>query len=138
MSNNSLTSHEAKLDTQFFSKLSILSIGLLMIISVTLSFPFTYIGGFSFFMGGLIHYLPILVFGKLFFKKKNSLNAQTTVRTFYSGEALKLILTFLCFYIGFHWRLTQPAFLFSGYVVSLVVYWTLLFSLIKKASLSRN
>lgn len=85
-------------------------------------------------MGGLIHGFPLLLFGKLFFRKTKLLNAQGIVRTFYIGEMLKLIFTFLCFYMAFHWSLIQPSFLFVGYVVSLFIYWILLLKLAKTPS----
>lgn len=73
-------------------------------------------------LGGLIAFLPnVYLAAKIGWSKAKS--AQQIVRTFYTGEAIKLILTALLFYLVF--QLSDILFvpLFINFIAVLMVFW---------------
>ena len=82
------------------------------------------VGGYSGLCGGLIAWLPNLYFAHKAFRFSGARAAQSIVRSFYAGEAGKLILTAVLFALAFVVvkPLEAPA-LFGIFVLTLSVGW---------------
>lgn len=80
--------------------------------------------GYSALLGGLIAWLPNLYFAHKAFRFSGARAAREIVRSFYAGEAGKLILTFVLFALTFAGvkPLEAPA-LFGTYLLTLLVSW---------------
>ena len=74
-------------------------------------------------LGGLTCVVPSLYFANKFFKESGALAVNTTVNSFYTAEALKLILTGLLFWIVFKYLDVQPAPYFVGYIIAHMAFW---------------
>jgi ATP synthase protein I len=82
------------------------------------------VAGYSALLGGLIAWLPNLYFAHKAFRFSGARAAKDIVRSFYAGEAGKLILTFVLFALTFAGvkPLEAPA-LFGVYLLTLLVSW---------------
>ncbi|PTU76785.1 F0F1 ATP synthase subunit I [Pseudomonas indoloxydans] len=82
------------------------------------------VAGYSALLGGLIAWLPNLYFAHKAFRFSGARAAREIVRSFYAGEAGKLILTFVLFALTFAGvkPLAAPA-LFGVYLLTLLVSW---------------
>lgn len=82
------------------------------------------VAGYSALLGGLIAWLPNLYFAHKAFRFSGARAAREIVRSFYAGEAGKLILTFVLFALTFAGvkPLEAPA-LFGSYLLTLLVSW---------------
>lgn len=82
------------------------------------------VAGYSGLCGGLIAWLPNLYFAHKAFRFSGARAAQSIVRSFYAGEAGKLILTAVLFALTFVGvkPLEAPA-LFGVFLLALVVNW---------------
>ncbi|MFG0382828.1 F0F1 ATP synthase subunit I [Pseudomonas sp. zbq_18] len=82
------------------------------------------VNGYSGLCGGLIAWLPNLYFAHKAFRYSGARAAQNIVRSFYTGEAGKLILTAVLFALAFVVvkPLAAPA-LFGVFVLALSVGW---------------
>ncbi|GLS84797.1 ATP synthase subunit I [Paraferrimonas haliotis] len=81
--------------------------------------------GISAFWGGIIAVVPNFIFATLAFAHAGASSASKVVKTFYWGEALKLMLTMALFstaFITFKSIGFMP--LFVCYVCGLLVHWT--------------
>ncbi len=79
--------------------------------------------GISALLGGLIGFLPNLVFAFLFGRKDPGKSANQVVRAFYFGEGLKLGLTVLLFMIVFQLPGIAALPLFIAFVAVMAVFW---------------
>ncbi|MCY1286683.1 ATP synthase I chain [compost metagenome] len=82
------------------------------------------VAGYSGLCGGLIAWLPNVYFAHKAFRFSGARAAQSIVRSFYAGEAGKLILTAVLFALTFAGvkPLEAPA-LFGVFLLTLVVNW---------------
>lgn len=82
------------------------------------------IAGYSALLGGLIAWLPNMYFALKAFRFSGARAAREIVRSFYAGEAGKLVLTFVLFALTFAGvkPLVAPA-LFGVYLLTLMVNW---------------
>ncbi len=74
-------------------------------------------------LGGLTCVAPNLYFANKFFKESGALAVNTIVNSFYTAEALKLILTGLLFWIVFKYLDVRPAPYFVGYILAHLAFW---------------
>ena len=74
-------------------------------------------------LGGLIGFLPNLVFAFLFGRRDPGKSANQVVRAFYFGEGLKLGLTVLLFMIVFQLPGIAALPLFIAFVAVMAVFW---------------
>ena len=79
--------------------------------------------GFSVFVGGMVGVIPNSYFALKAFSVAGARQAQQVVKSFYLGEAIKLILTILLFILAFKFLSVNPKALFLGYALTLVVNW---------------
>ncbi len=79
--------------------------------------------GISALLGGLIGFLPNLVFAFLFGRRDPGKSANQVVRAFYVGEGLKLGLTVLLFMIVFQLPGIAALPLFIAFVAVMAVFW---------------
>jgi ATP synthase protein I len=81
-------------------------------------------GGYSAFCGGLIAWLPNMYFAHKAFRFGGARAAQSIVRSFYAGEAGKLILTAALFALAFAGvRPLDAAALFAAFLLVQSVNW---------------
>nr|WP_178111167.1 F0F1 ATP synthase subunit I [Pseudomonas sp. 8Z] len=82
------------------------------------------VAGYSALLGGMIAWLPNLYFAHKAFRYSGARAAREIVRSFYAGEAGKLILTFVLFALTFAGvkPLAAPV-LFGVYLLTLMVSW---------------
>lgn len=77
----------------------------------------------SVMLGGLSIILPTLLFAALAFRFAGATAAQQTVRAFYLGEALKIVLSALAMGLLLVSQLFLPGFLFLGACLALLANW---------------
>jgi len=82
------------------------------------------VAGYSGLCGGLIVWLPNLYFAHKAFRFSGARAAQNIVRSFYAGEAGKLILTAVLFALTFAGvKPLEPLALFGVFLLTQVVSW---------------
>ncbi|WP_420909828.1 F0F1 ATP synthase subunit I [Ectopseudomonas mendocina] len=82
------------------------------------------VAGYSALLGGLIAWLPNLYFAHKAFRFSGARAAREIVRSFYAGEAGKLILTFVLFALAFAGvKPLEAPMLFGVYLLTLMVSW---------------
>ncbi len=74
-------------------------------------------------LGGGVHILPSWVFAQKMFRYAGAQQAQQIVKSFYLGEALKLLLTLLLFALVFIYIKIDPLAFFITFVVIQAVFW---------------
>ena len=74
-------------------------------------------------LGGLIGFLPNLVFAFLFGRRDPGRSANQVVKAFYLGEAVKLALTALLFVIVFHLPGISGLPVFIAFAAVMTVFW---------------
>lgn len=89
-----------------------------------MALPFGTNAALSAAAGGLASLIPNLYFASRTFRYSGARSAQKIVRSFYSGEAVKLILTALIFALCFKYLKTlNVAALFGGFIMVQLVVW---------------
>ena len=82
------------------------------------------VAGYSALLGGMIAWLPNLYFAHKAFRYSGARAAREIVRSFYAGEAGKLILTFVLFALTFAGvKPLEAPMLFGVYLLTLMVCW---------------
>ncbi|MBO3275946.1 F0F1 ATP synthase subunit I [Pseudomonas schmalbachii] len=82
------------------------------------------VAGYSALLGGLIAWLPNLYFAYKAFRYSGARSARLIVRSFYAGEAGKLILTAVLFALVFVGvKPIEALSLFGVYLLTLMVSW---------------
>ncbi|MFI8746373.1 F0F1 ATP synthase subunit I [Pseudomonas sp. NPDC077186] len=82
------------------------------------------VAGYSALLGGMIAWLPNLYFAHKAFRFSGARAAREIVRSFYAGEAGKLILTFVLFALTFAGvKPLEAPVLFGVYLLTLLVSW---------------
>ena len=82
------------------------------------------VAGYSALLGGMIAWLPNLYFAHKAFRYSGARAAREIVRSFYPGEAGKLILTFVLFALTFAGvKPLEAPMLFGVYLLTLMVSW---------------
>lgn len=82
------------------------------------------VAGYSALLGGVIAWLPNLYFAHKAFRFSGARAAKDIVRSFYAGEAGKLILTFVLFALTFAGvKPLEAPVLFGVYLLTLLVSW---------------
>jgi ATP synthase protein I len=74
-------------------------------------------------IGGLIAFIPNAFFALFWGCFHESKGARHVLHAFYVGEALKLALTGVLFFLAFQFREIEHLPLFVGFVVTLGVFW---------------
>jgi len=88
-------------------------------ISVALLYLFSLNKSVSFALGAGVSLFPILLFGRIFFKTKDTAStAKKIVNAFYIGEAIKILTTIVLFILVFQWQALVPLFLFLGFIAA--------------------
>lgn len=77
----------------------------------------------SVLLGGMVSVVPNAYFAKKLFRHQGARAARQIVNSFYSGEALKLALTFVLFAIVFKFFKIIPLVFFAAYIVVQMVFW---------------
>ena len=80
--------------------------------------------GYMAFAGGLIAVLPNFVFVTLAFSHSGASQTDKVLKSFYWGEAVKLLLTIALFSIAFSQFNAAFMPIFVGYLLCLMVHWT--------------
>ncbi len=80
--------------------------------------------GYAAFAGGLIAVLPNFVFVTLAFSYSGASQTDKVLKSFYWGEAVKLLLTIVLFSLAFSQMKAAFMPIFVGYVLCLMVHWT--------------
>jgi ATP synthase protein I len=83
-------------------------------------------------MGGLVAFLPNLVFSLGLGVRDDRRTAKDVARIFFGGEALKLLLTAVLFAAAYHVQGVEILPLMAGFVSALTVFW---FALLVRGSL---
>lgn len=82
------------------------------------------VAGYSALLGGMIAWLPNLYFAHKAFRYSGARAAREIVRSFYAGEAGKLILTFVLFALTFAGvKPLEAPMLLGVYLLTLMVSW---------------
>ncbi|MBM4202181.1 MAG: F0F1 ATP synthase assembly protein I [Gammaproteobacteria bacterium] len=82
--------------------------------------------GRSALIGGLIGFVPNAVFALRFGKSAGGRSAQEIVRAFYAGEASKLVMTAVLFFLVFQLPELRYAPLFAAFIAVMGAFWAAL------------
>ena len=74
--------------------------------------------GYSVFVGGMVCIIPNAYFANRVFRHEGARAARKIHRSFYIGEAVKLLLTALLFGVALVVLKVHPVALFGGYIVA--------------------
>jgi ATP synthase protein I len=74
-------------------------------------------------LGGVVSVVPNAYFAKKLFQHQGARAARQIVNSFYSGEALKLALTFVLFAMVFKLFNIVPLVFFAAYILAQMVFW---------------
>lgn len=74
-------------------------------------------------LGGLVAFLPMCVFAKKLFAYHGAQAAKKIVHGFYSGEALKLMLSIVLFILVFLFFKIEPLSFFLMYIAVVMSHW---------------
>ncbi len=77
----------------------------------------------SVFLGGLVSILPTAYFAKTAFRYNGACAAQQIVKSFYKGEAIKMLLTFSLFALIFKTLNIVPLAFMVGFIVAQMMFW---------------
>jgi ATP synthase protein I len=77
----------------------------------------------SVLLGGMVSVVPNAYFARKLFQYQGARAARQIVNSFYSGEALKLALTFVLFAIVFKFFKIVPLVFFAAYILAQMVFW---------------
>lgn len=94
---------------------------LLMTIIIYLGWDITYAR--SALIGGLIAVIPSLIFALYAFRFAGAQAAKMVTQSFYRGQSLKLLTTFVLFIVAFKWMnvLIEPTML--AFILTLFTHW---------------
>ncbi|KAF1070372.1 MAG: hypothetical protein GAK45_00815 [Pseudomonas citronellolis] len=105
-------------------RLLLVQLAVLLLGAATLWFLRGAVAGYSGLFGGVIAWLPNVYFARKAFRYSGARSAQLIVRSFYAGEAGKLILTAVLFALAFAGvKPLEAASLFGIYLLTLLVSW---------------
>lgn len=77
----------------------------------------------SIFLGGMMSVLPTAYFAKMAFKYNGAREAQQIVKSFYKGEAIKILLTISAFTLIFKTLHIVPSAFMVGFIVAQMMFW---------------
>ncbi len=102
----------------------VLAIQILLITITTIGFVIVdgWIAARSAFLGGFAAFIPNVYFA-IRVAKSAGQEAKKVVKSFYTGESGKLILTVILFGLIFQLPNIEIKALFTGYIVALTVFW---------------
>ncbi len=83
-------------------------------------------GAYSAAIGGGISIIVTLYFAAQVFSKANGYSANKIARSFYLGEAIKIVLTIILFSVAILWLNVSFLPLFLTYAATLMAYWLVL------------
>ena len=93
------------------------SVAMIIVATIVMIFASVH-AGYSVFIGGLVCILPNAYFASRVFRHEGARAARKILRSFYIGEAVKLLLTALFFGVALVVLNVQPLALFGGYLVA--------------------
>lgn len=96
---------------------------LLIIIAVTVLVMFGKHQAVSSLAGGLVAYLPIVLFAKKFFRQQGARAAKQIVKNFYVGEFLKILFSIVLFSLVFLLYKVAPLAFFLTYIAVVMTHW---------------
>jgi len=79
--------------------------------------------GYSALLGGVISILPNFVFATLAFRNAGASAAKEVISDFFKGEALKLVLVIVLFWVVFNTLDVLYMPLFVTYALAIVLHW---------------
>lgn len=74
-------------------------------------------------LGGLVAFLPMLLFAKKLFAYQGAQAAKKIVRNFYLGEAFKIIVSVVLFTLVFIYYPVKPLSFFLSYITIVMSHW---------------
>lgn len=77
----------------------------------------------SVLLGGIVHIVPNAYFAKKMFRYQGARAAKKIVRSFYQGEALKILLSVALFALVFHFFTIIAWLFFATYILVQMVFW---------------
>lgn len=97
----------------------ILSLGISFILGYILSFR----TALSFFLGGMVIFLPGILFAKLFLRHSGAQSAKKVVNAFFYGESIKWLAMVVIFILVLQWSGLQSIPFFLGIILAQLIYW---------------
>lgn len=114
---------KAKLGLQRIKKLLMAQLALCTLIPLVILMAFGRREGVSALLGGLVAFLPYLVFANKIFKYQGARAARQIVKSFYIGEFLKIISSIVLFALVFILYKVAPLAFFSTYIAVVMTHW---------------
>ena len=96
---------------------------LVCLFTITCLFAANTKAALSVLLGGVVGIIPNVIFARKLFKHQGARAARQIVNGFYTGEALKLLLSIFLFTIVFALCKVQAGIFFATYILILMTHW---------------
>lgn len=104
-------------------RLLVVQIGLTMLVALITWFCAGVLAGWSAILGGMVSVVPNAYFAYRFFQYHGANAANQIVKSFYRGEASKLLMTMVLFTLVFTTLSITPLPFFLAYISAQLVFW---------------
>jgi ATP synthase protein I len=104
-------------------KLLLVQLMLCLLISIVVLISYDRHQGLSALLGGLVAFVPSMLFARKCFKYQGARAAKQIVKSFYAGEFLKIFASILLFTLVFLLYEVAPLAFFLTYIVILMTHW---------------
>lgn len=121
---DSLTNILARRGRTAAYKLVLVQVTVAVLTAIVFSTVWELYTGLAALAGGMVAAIPNFVFATLAFSKSGASQADKILKSFYWGEAVKLLLTIVFFSLIFSQLKLAFMPVFVGYLVTLMVHWT--------------
>ena len=121
---DSLTNILARRGRTAAYKLVLVQVTVAVLTAIVFSIVWELSTGLAALAGGMVAAVPNFVFVTLAFSTSGASQADKVLKSFYRGEAVKLLLTIVLFSLIFSQLSMAFMPVFVGYVVTLMVHWT--------------
>ena len=121
---DSLTNILARRGRKAAYKLVLVQVTMAVISAIVFSTVWELSTGLAALAGGMVAAIPNFVFATLAFSNSGASQADKVLKSFYWGEAVKLLLTIVLFSLIFSQLKMAFMPVFVGYLVTLMVHWT--------------
>ena len=94
-----------------------------LIMALIFAIRWHWIAVYSALLGGVVCILPTMYFAHKLFQHRGARQARNIVKSFYVGEAVKIIFSILLFSLVFLYVTIEPLAFFSTFIVVQCMHW---------------
>lgn len=94
-----------------------------LLMTIIIYIGWDYLTARSAFIGGMIAVIPSLIFALYAFRFAGANSAKMVTNSFYRGQSLKLLTTFVLFIVAFKWMNVIIEPLMLSFILTLLTHW---------------